>query len=192
VGSTIHGDIDGDTHNDTITEYSIGGVPHVHAQLFTGGQSDAAVQIGNADHVQISFEDFDHSLGAATPPPVAVLAIGATSAGSAVFSFLTLTTHYCIMPWHIANGTMFVGRISQQGPYSGLMCDGAAGHVYYSLTSAEPASGGGFTVTTQLMHHNFTLLTLDAAQTSHSTDPDSTVKHQYGDFSNCNHAPLFP
>ncbi|HEY0520961.1 MAG TPA: hypothetical protein VGC84_15835, partial [Ilumatobacteraceae bacterium] len=66
----INGDIDGDTLNDVVTAYSLGGVPHVHATLATGGNSDTEVPIGNADTVSIQFMDFDHSLGAAVPPPV--------------------------------------------------------------------------------------------------------------------------
>jgi hypothetical protein len=192
IGTTLHGDVDGDLAADTITEYSLGGVPHVHSQLATGGQSDAEVQIGNGDHVSISFEDFDHSAGAATPPPVAVLAVGATKAGTAVYTFLTNTTHYCIEPWHVAGGQMFVGRISAEGPYEGLLCDGAAGHIFYNVTSADPAPAGGFDVTTKVMHHNFTLLTFDAPQTSHTNDPEATVQHTYGDITNCSTPPLFP
>jgi hypothetical protein len=83
----INGDIDGDTLNDVVTSYALDGVPHVHATLATGGNSDAEVPIGNADTVSIQFMDFDHALGAAVPPPVAVLAIGPTKAGTAVGAF---------------------------------------------------------------------------------------------------------
>ncbi|CAN5420750.1 hypothetical protein BH10ACT2_BH10ACT2_12040 [soil metagenome] len=192
VGATILGDVDGDLANDTITEYSLNGVPHVHSQLATGGQSDAAVQIGNADHVEISFIDFDYSLGAAVPPPVAVLAIGATSAGSAAFAFLTNTPHYCIQPWHLEGGEMFVGRISAQGPYEGLFCDHAAGSVYNNLTTAQPDTVGGWDVTTRLLHHNFTLIQIDAAQTLNVAMTEPEIQAQYGDINGCGHAPLFP
>jgi hypothetical protein len=68
----INGDIDGDTLNDVVTSYSLDGVPHVHATLATGGNSDTEVPIGNADTVSIQFMDFDHSLasasGTTTPP----------------------------------------------------------------------------------------------------------------------------
>ncbi|MDO8361422.1 MAG: hypothetical protein Q7V88_00870 [Actinomycetota bacterium] len=191
IGTTIHGDIDGDLADDTVTEYSLGGVPHVHAQLASGAQSDTEVPIGFADHVEISFNDFDHSLGAAVPPPVAVLAIGTTSAGSAVFTFLTLNTDYCIKPWHVSGGAMFVGRLSAQGPYEGLWCDGAAGRIYTSLTTAETDGAGGWTVTTRLLHHNFTLVTIDAAQTFPATGSDGDIQQQYGDINGCGHAPLF-
>ncbi len=193
ISATIHGDVDGDLANDTITEYSLDGIPHVHSELATGGQSDTAVPIGNADHVEISFIDFDYSLGAPTPPPVAVLAIGATSAGSAAFTFLTNTIHYCIAPWHIDDGSMFVGRISAQGPYQGLFCDHAAGSVFNNLTFAEPDFIGGWNVTTRLLHHNFTLITIDPPQeTLGVSGTESEIQAQYGDIVGCGHAPLFP
>jgi hypothetical protein len=192
IGTTIHGDVDGDLHPDTITEYSLGGVPHVHSTLFTGGQSDAVVQIGFADHVSINFEDFDHSAGAANPPPVAVLAIGATKAGTAQFTFLTNNIHYCIEPWHRSTGAMFVGRIAQDGPYEGLLCDGAAGSVHYLLTSAEPDGAGNLNVTETPIHHNFTRIDFDAPLPPQTVTDNSANHHLYGDITNCAHAPLFP
>ena len=84
-------DIDGDTLADVVTSYSLDGVPHAHATLATGGDSDAEVPIGNADTVSIQFMDFDYALGAEVPPPAAVVAIGPTKAGTAVGAFLTLT-----------------------------------------------------------------------------------------------------
>lgn len=191
IGTVLYGDVDGDLADDTITEYSLDGVPHVHSQLATGGHSDAVVQIGFADHVSISFEDFDHSAGAETKPPVAVLAVGATKAGTAVFTFLTNTTGYCISPWHTEDGEMFVGRISAEGPYEGLHCDGAMGRTYYVLTTATPAAGGGFDVTERVMHHNFTLLTLDPPIESHTDGPETDVQDSYGDIVNCDTPPLF-
>ena len=191
LGATIFGDVDGDLADDTITEYSLDGIPHVHSQLASGGQSDTEVRIGNADHVEISFYDFDYSLGAPTKPAVAVLAIGATSAGSAAFAILTNTIHYCIAPWHIESGEMFVGRISAQGPFEGLLCDHAAGSVFNNLTYTEPDLIGGWIVTTTLLHHNFTLLTMDAPLTFIASGTEAEIQAQYGDIVGCDHAPLF-
>ncbi|MEI8240104.1 MAG: hypothetical protein WCI22_11845 [Actinomycetota bacterium] len=191
MSSTIHGDIDGDLHADTVTEYSLGGVPHIHAHLFTGGQSDVALPLGNASHVTISFEDFDYALGASTKPPVAVLAIGATKAGTAVFSFLTLTTHYCIRAWHTSAGQLFVGRISNEPIYQGLTCDTAMGHRYYSLVTATPTATG-VDVAQQVFHHNFTTVLLDASLPIQHEAASASVPHLYGDFSGCDHSPLFP
>ncbi|MEQ1874165.1 MAG: hypothetical protein ABL953_10595 [Ilumatobacteraceae bacterium] len=191
IGATIFLDVDGDLADDTVTEYSIDGVPHVFSQLASGGRSTAAVPIGNADHVEISAYDFDYSLGAPTKPAVAVLAIGASSAGSAVFAILTNTIHYCIQPWHVDGGAMFVGRISAQGPFEGLWCDHAAGSVYNNLTTAEPDGVGGWNVTTTLLHHNFTLVTMDPPQAFNTTGSDLEIQGQYGDISGCDHAPLF-
>ncbi len=192
VGASISGDIDGDLVDDTVTEYSIGGVPHVHATLASGGQSDAEVAIGFADHVSISFEDFDYSLGAPTKPPVAVLAIGATKAGTAVYTFLTLTTQYCIQPWHDGSGTMWVGRISAEGPYEGLSCEIAAGSRYYAVNSAEPDGVGGWNVTQTVFRHNFTLIQFNPPLPVVNVPDGPTVQHQYGDFFGCDHPPLFP
>lgn len=191
IGATIFGDVDGDLADDTITEYSLDGVPHVHSQLASGGHSDAEVRIGNADHVEISFYDFDYSLGAPTKPAVAVLAIGASGAGSAVFAILTNTIHYCIAPWHTDDGSLFVGRISAQGPFEGLFCDHAAGSVYNNLTYAEPDGIGGWNVTTTLLHHNFTLVTMDPPQTFVGAGTAADIQAQYGDIVGCDRAPLF-
>jgi len=184
----IHGDIDGDLHNDTVTSYTLGGVPHIHAALHIGQNSDVAIPLGFADTVSISFEDFDHSAGAAVPPPVAVLAIGAGNAGSAHLAFLTLTTHYCIKQWTL-NGTNFEIRISQQGPYTGLLCDGAAGHVFYSVVTAEQQPRGNWLIKQSVITHNFTKVTLTPQ--APQTVPDSPdIAHQYGDIVNCDHAPV--
>jgi len=150
------------------------------------------VQIGFADHVQISFEDFDYALGAPTPPPVAVLAVGATRAGTAVYTFLTLTTQYCIRPWHAAGGgAMFVGRIAADGPYEGLSCETTAGNRYYAMNEATQAvPGGDWTVHQTLINHNFTQIELTDLGTI--TVPDSPdIQDLYGDFSGCDHAPMF-
>jgi hypothetical protein len=192
VGDTITGDIDGDLVDDTITEYSLDGVPHVHSRLATGGQSDAEVPIGNADHVSISFEDFDYSLGAATKPPVAVLAIGATQAGTAAYTFLTNTPQYCIQPWHDTGGTMWVGRLSMQGPYEGLSCEIAAGNRFYAVNEAVPDGAGNLTVTQTVFHHNFTRIDFDPPLASFTVPDTPANQHQYGDFFDCDHDPLFP
>jgi hypothetical protein len=191
ISTTIHGDIDGDLHADTVTEYSLGGQPHVHAKLASGVQSDEVLPLGNASHVAISFEDFDHSLGAASPPPVAVLAIGATKAGSAVFAFLTLTTHYCIRAWQTNSGQLFTGRISHEPIYQGLLCEGAMGHVVYNLTTATPTASG-FDVQQQPFRHNFTTVVLGSPLPVQHVAASADVAHLYGDFSGCTHAPLFP
>ncbi len=193
IGTVLHGDIDGDLLDDTVTEYSLDGMPHVHALLATGGHSDAEVPLGFADHVSISFEDFDYALGAPTKPPVAVLAVGATKAGTAQFTFLTLTTHYCIRPWHLDGAGMFVGRISAEGPYEGLSCEIAAGNRYYSLNSAEQAvPGGNWTITQTVINHNFTTVLFDPPLAPFTVPDGPGVQKMYGDFFGCDTAPLFP
>jgi hypothetical protein len=191
IGTSITGDIDGDLVDDTITEYSLNGVPHVHSQLAAGGQSDTEVAIGFADHVQISFEDVDYAPAADVKPPVAVLAIGATKAGTAVYTFLTNTTEYCIQPWHTDDGQMWVGRLSSEGPYEGLLCEGAMGHRYYNVVSAESDGAGNVTVAQQPFHHNFTTIVFDAALPPQVVPDDANASAAYGDIYHCDHDPLF-
>lgn len=192
IGTVLHGDIDGDLADDTVTEYSLDGMPHVHAFLATGGHSDAEVPIGFAEHVEISFEDFDYALGAPTKPPVAVLAVGPTKAGTAQFTFLTLTTQYCIRPWHIDGAGMFVGRISAEGPYEGLSCEIAAGNRYYALNTAEQAvPGGDWTVTQTVINHNFTTVLFDPPLPTITVPDGPDVQAMYGDFSGCDHPGMF-
>jgi hypothetical protein len=188
----ISGDIDGDTLNDTVTSYTLDGVPHVHAELATGGNSDTEVPIGNADTVSIQFMDFDHSLGAAVPPPVAVLAIGPAKAGTAVGAFLTLTPKYCIRVWHnnTTDDTLFTFRISAEPIYQGLQCDGAAGSINHSLTTAEQNPGGDWAVTLQPFGHNFTTVELHPVQNITVPD-DPDIQHEYGDLTSCG-ITLFP
>jgi hypothetical protein len=188
----ISGDIDGDTLNDVVTSYTLDGVPHVHATLAAGGDSDVEVPIGFADTVSIQFMDFDHALGAAVPPPVAVLAIGPTKAGTAVGAFLTLTPQYCIRVWHnnTTDDTLFTFRISAEPIYEGLQCDGAAGSINHSLTTAEQNPGGDWAVTLQPFGHNFTTVDLHPVQNITVPD-DPDIQHQYGDLTSCG-ITLFP
>jgi hypothetical protein len=188
----INGDIDGDTLNDVVTSYSLDGVPHVHATLATGGDSDAEVPVGNADTVTIQFMDFDHALGAAVPPPVAVLAIGPTKAGTAVGAFLTLTPEYCIRVWHnnTTDDTLFTFRISAEEPFQGLQCDGAAGSINHSLTTAQQNPDGSWATTIQPFGHNFTTVELHDVQDQTVLD-DPDIQHQYGDLTSCG-TTLFP
>jgi hypothetical protein len=188
----ISGDVDGDTVADVVTSYALDGVPHVHATLATGLNSDVEVPIGNADTVEIQFMDFDHSLGAAVPPPLAVLAVGATKAGTAVATFLTLTPDHCIRVWHnnTFDDSLFTFRISAEPIYQGLQCDGAAGSIIHSLTTAEQNPGGDWKVTVQPFGHDFT--TVQLHEIENLTVPDGPdIQHQYGDLTSCG-ITLFP
>ncbi|MGZ4761389.1 MAG: hypothetical protein ACXVH5_06660 [Ilumatobacteraceae bacterium] len=189
----INGDIDGDTLNDVVTSYSLDGIPHVHATLATGGNSDTAVPIGNADTVSIQFMDFDHALGAEVPPPVAVLAIGASKAGTAVGAFLTLTPKYCIRVWHnnTTDDTLFTFRISAEPIYQGLFCDGAMGHINHSLSTAEPNPDGSWTITLVPFGHNFTTVELHSPDPTFVAADGPEVQRDYGDITTCAPA-LFP
>jgi len=193
IGTVLRGDIDGDLLDDTVTEYSLDGVPRVHVFLATGGHSDAELPIGFADRVSISFEDFDYALDAPTKPPVAVLAVGATKAGTAQFTFLTLTPQYCIRPWHLDGAGMFVGRISAEGPYEGLSCEIAAGNRYYALNTAEQAvPGGDWTITQTVINHNFTTVLFDPPLPSITMPDGPDVQTMYGDLYGCDTPAMFP
>lgn len=188
---TISGDIDGDLHPDQVTSYTTSDdVPHIHAALAFGKQSDVEIPLGFADTVSISFEDFDHSAGAAIPPPVAVLALAQGNAGSEFAAFLTLTTKYCIKPWTLGE-QMFVVRISQLGPYNGLLCDHTAGHTHYLQVSADPQPDGSWVITSDEITHNFTKATLTSLADQTVPD-DPNIAHEYGDIVNCDHPPIFP
>ena len=188
----INGDVDGDTIADVVTSYALDGVPHVHAKLATGLNSDVEVPIGNADTVEIHFLDFDHSAGAAVPPPLAVLAVGASKAGTAVATFLTLTPDNCIRVWHnnTFDDSLFTFRISAEPIYQGLQCDGAAGSIIHSLTTASQNPGGDWKVTVQPFGHDFT--TVQPHDIENLTVPDGPdIQHQYGDLTSCG-ITLFP
>ena len=188
---TISGDIDGDLHPDQVTSYtSSDDVPHIHAALAFGKQSDVEIPLGFSDTVSISFEDFDHSAGAAIPPPVAVLALAQGNAGSQFAAFLTLTKKYCIKPW-TQGDTMFVVRISQQGPYTGLRCDHTAGHTHYLQVSANQNGDGSWLITSEEIKHNFTTAKLTSLPDTTVPD-DPNIAHEYGDIVGCDHAPIFP
>jgi hypothetical protein len=188
----INGDIDGDTVADVVTSYALDGVPRVHATLATGLNSDVEVPIGNAATVAIQFLDFDHSAGAAVPPPLAVLAVGATKAGTAVATFLTLTPEHCIRVWHnnAIDDSLFTFRISAEPIYQGLQCDGAAGSIIHSLTTAQQNPSGDWKVTVQPFGHDFT--TVQPHEIQNLTVADSPdIQHQYGDLTSCG-ITLFP
>ena len=188
---TISGDIDGDLHPDQVTSYTAADdVPHIHAALAFGKESDVAIPLGFSDNVSISFEDFDHAAGAAIPPPVAVLALGQGNAGSEFAAFLTLTKKYCIQPWTLGD-TMFVVRISQQGPYTGLLCDHTAGQTHYLQVSANQQGDGSWVITSDEIRHNFTKAKLTSLADQTVPD-DPNIAHEYGDIVNCDHAPIFP
>jgi hypothetical protein len=188
---TISGDIDGDLHPDQVTSYTASDdVPHIHAVLAFGKESDVEIPLGFSDTVSISFEDFDHSAGAAIPPPVAVLALAQGNAGSELAAFLTLTKKYCIQPWTLGD-TMFVVRISQQGPYTGLLCDHTAGQTHYLQVSANQQGDGSWVITSDEIRHNFTKAKLTSLADQIVPD-DPNIAHEYGDIVNCDHAPIFP
>ena len=193
VDHQIVGNVDGDGTDDTVTAYSASdGTPHVFLQRGGANGSDVVLPLGYADTVEISFEDFDHSAGAPTPPPLVILAIGAGQAGSAFATFLSASGAggVCLAQW-ASSGTPFVFSIDQRGPYSGLLCDGAAGHIYYVLRTATPDGAGNYNVTSREIRHSGSVVSL-APLGSETIPDDPSVQHRYGDIQNCDHPPILP
>ena len=190
MGDRISGNLDGDGLDDTVQAYTAtDGVPHVFVLRGTGNASDATVPISPADHVSISFEDVDHSLGAPVPPPLVVMAIGNGPAGSAVGTFLSLNTDGCIQQWQLSSGP-FTFAIDQRGPFSGLLCDGAAGRRFYVLRTATPDGAGSVLTTSLEISHTGVFVTL--ARLGDETIPDDpSVQHNFGDIQNCDRRPIF-
>lgn len=190
TGDTIVGNLDGDGSDDTVITYTAAdGVPHVFLQRGGSSGSDITLPLGDADRVSISFEDVDHSLGAAVTPPLVVLAIGAGPAGSAAATFLSPNSEGCLQQWQLGTGP-FTFSIDQRGPFSGLLCDGAAGRRFYVLRTATPDGAGSVTVTALELSHTGTSVTL--ARLGDETIPDDpSVARNFGDIQNCDHPPLF-
>lgn len=69
-------------------------------------------------------------------------------------------------------------------------CDGAAGSINHTLTTAEQNPGGDWTVTLQPFGHNFTTVDLHPVQTITVLDGPG-IQHEYGDITSCAQA-LFP
>jgi hypothetical protein len=173
--------------------------------------STVPIEAASISTVSISFEDFDYSLGAVTPAPKVILAIGLGEPGSAFATFLSIDTSplACLQQWQL-DGQPFTFAIDQRGPYFGLLCDRAAGNVYYVLRTATPTEVPG-TATTLVAGETTTSLkpVVSIATTAQQIDhdgpvvtltdlggetfpDDGTAKRKYGDIQGCDHPPLFP
>jgi len=205
----ITGNVDGDGVDDVVTAYTgTDGAPHVFLQRGIGGGNDVTLPLGSSGTVTISFEDFDHSVGAVTPPPLVVMAIGAGQAGSAPVTFLSAVTSAdgttCLVRWQ-RDGQPFTFTIDQRGPYAGLLCDHAAGHTYYVLRTATRVQATttslgtttvagsptvAFTTTATEIDHAGATVTLTELGGGSIPD-DGKVPQKYGDILGCDHPPLF-
>jgi len=126
--------------------------------------SDAAVTLLVDDEAALSFENVDYSLGAETPPPVAVMVTGSGANHLGIlanFTFLTNTPDYCIEQWTydppnkpIEPFQWVVRR--DEGIATGMVCEGAAGSRYYALFDSTPNLDGSWRVVTRLLTHRFT------------------------------------
>ena len=216
----ITGNVDGDGVDDVVTAYTgDDGAPHVFLQRGSGGGNDVMLPLGYSNTVSISFEDFDHSVGSVTPPPLVVMAIGAGQAGSAPVTFLSAVESagaICLTQWQL-DGQPFTFEIDQREPYSGLLCDHAAGHTYYVLRTAAPIDPAttttvattlppstipgestttlprvtfAFTTTATQIDHAGATVTLTPLGGDNIPD-DPSVKSKFGDILGCDHPPLF-
>jgi hypothetical protein len=120
-----------------------------------------------------------------------------------------------LQQWQL-DGQPFTFTIDQRGPYSGLMCDRAAGNVYYVLrtatptetpattttlapgtttlpgaTTTSPAPVVSIVTTAQQIDHEGNIVTLTELG-GESFPDDGTAKKRYGDIQGCDHPPLFP
>ncbi|MCU1366395.1 MAG: hypothetical protein JWN39_2034 [Ilumatobacteraceae bacterium] len=194
IGDRIIGDVDGDGADDTVTEYTApDGSPHVFLQRGRANGSDVAVQLPGATSVSISFEDVDSSLGAEVAPPQVILAIGSVAEGTAVATFLTPSpgsgASHCLVQWS-TRGSPFTFPLDQRGPFSGLLCDGAAGRRYYVLRTATPDGLGAVATTSRQIDHVGAEVSLTSLGGDTIPD-DASVQRNYGDIQNCDHPPLF-
>ena len=190
---TITGDIDGDVVDDTVTLYSLDGAWHVHAtSSVKGWDSDAVVSIDVHDTMSINFEDIDHSAGAATPPPVAVMATGQGANDKGIlanFTFLTNTPQYCIQQWTYKAEPFQWVALQTPGHMTGMVCDGAAGTIYYTLVDSEQNGDGSWHVITRRLTHNFTTADIQFLPEQDVADSPAFAD-QYGNIVGCGHAPV--
>ena len=72
---------------------------------------------------------------------------------------------------------------------SGLLCDGAAGSIHYSVTDSVKQPDGQWRITTNDLHHNFTKV--EFTPLGDQVVPDSPdVPALYGDIVQCIHPSL--
>ncbi len=194
TGDQLVGDVDGDGRDDTVTAYTAADASaHVLVQRGGANASDVAVSAGGATSVSLSFEDVDASIGAEVAPPKVIMAIGGGPAGSAVATFLSPSrssgSGRCLAQWTLDNAP-FTIPIDQREPFSGLLCDGAAGKRYYVLRTATPDGLGSIVVSSREIDHVATIVTLTKLG-DEILPHDANSQRNFGDIQNCDHPPLF-
>ena len=144
------------------------------------------------DTMSISFEDIDHSAGAAVPPPVAVMAMGQGANDKGIlgnFTFLTNSPDYCIQQWMYQAEPFQWVALQEPGHVTGMTCEGAAGTIYYTLLDSEQNGDGSWHVITRRLTHNFTTADIEFLPEQDVADsPDFAA--QYGNIVGCGHGPV--
>lgn len=201
IAQTIEGDIDGDTVADAVSLYYVGDEMFIHAtSSVKGWASTTPVTLEHAARMMetISFEDVDYSLGAATPPPRAVMVTGVgdrIDGAWANFTFLSNTAQYCIRQWTYRRPSDDVVEpfqwvaVREPGHLTGMICEGAAGSRYYTLVDSERNDDGTWTVITRLLTHDFTRAIIEF-EPEQTITGSADIADQYGDIVGCDHPPI--
>jgi hypothetical protein len=189
----IEGDVDGDEIADPVTLYLHNGDWHVHVVSSVRDQpSDTIVRVLVQRSMEISFEDLDYSLGAATRPPLVIMALGRGPNGDGItsnFTFLSFAPDYCVRQWQYHSGVFQWATVEEPGHITGMICETAAGTRYTTLVDAIQNDDGTWNLETQRLTHDFTVALLEQL-------PDETVADsaefvaRHRDLTGCTHPPL--
>lgn len=195
---TAEADIDGDTVDDMVTLYRIGTEWHVEAtSSVKGWASDTIVTLDVDDEAALTFENVDYSLGAETPPPVAVMVTGSGANDLGIianFTFLSNTPDYCIAQWSYTprdkptEPFQWVARRAE-GIATGMRCEGAAGSRHYYLYDSTANLDGSWRVVTRKLTHDFTTAEI-AFDPIRAFDASPEFLDQYASIVGCDHAPV--
>ena len=168
----IDGDVDGDGVDDPVTLYLFDGDWHVHVAPSAAEQaSDTIVRVLVQQTMEISFEDLDYSLGATTPPPLVIMALGRGPNDDGIggnFTFLSLAANGCVRQWQYRDGVFQWATVEEDGHVTGMICETAAGTRYTTLVDAIQNEDGTWDLETQRLTHDSTTALLERL-------PDETV-----------------
>lgn len=165
VVQTIEADVDGDGSPDTVTLYLAGSDWHLHVVASANGlPSDTVVRVLVQETMALDVIDLDRALGAESPPPVQIVAVGrgANEGGiTSNFTVLSLTPEGCVLQWRYRDGVFQWATVVEPGHYTGVVFEGAPGQRHTSLVDALQDDDGSWTVETQLLTHDATTAILE-------------------------------